>query len=123
MSDTAKKRILKYLCEHGRTPLWTLREPDIGGSSADSTMRKLRIENGIPIKWEYRTNKDGEKLGGTDYWLDCDPGLIDIENLCVRAPVFVQSEMDLVDDIKIEMCPVCGGVIGRYGIDGCLCNE
>jgi len=120
---TRKHSILEYLCQNGRTSLYTLREPHIGGSSADTQIRKLRTVHGIPIDWAYRKDSQGKITSTTEYFLVVDPERIDIDNLCLKNVKPVQGILDLNVEPKIELCPVCGGVKGRLGIDGCLCNN
>jgi len=120
---TRKHIILEYLCQHGRTALYTLREPHIGGSAADTQIRKLRTDHGIPIDWEYRRDEAGNKTGTTEYYLTVDPKMIDIENLKLIESKPVQGALDLDVKPSVELCPDCGGVKGRRGIDGCICDN
>jgi hypothetical protein len=109
---TRKHTILEYLCQNGRTALYTLREPHIGGSSADTQIRKLRNDHGIPIDWEYRKDASGRNTGTTEYFVTIDPEQIDIENLCVKDLKPVQGALDFNVKPAVDLCSYCGGVKG-----------
>ena len=111
---THKQAVLKYLTEARRSnrahrigkdfvrggwvPLWILRRPSIGGSTADVYMRELRRDHGIPI--EKRVHIDHATGKETHIWLyriAGDPDAIDEKNMRMR----IGPELDRVKKEKL----------------------
>ena len=80
---TRKQAILKRLLS-GPAALYELRDPDIGGCAADVRIRELRRLHNIPIKFYYKTDKEGKKTNTSVYYLACQSKDVDLDNICMR---------------------------------------
>ena len=89
----AKQRILSHLLIYGPTTLYELREPHIGGCSADVRLRELRLYHGFDIRWWFKEDTEGNKSYTTIYACKTPRERVDLENLKVLPAEPKQAEL------------------------------